>query len=124
MSRVRKSCNIAARLPSILRLKMRKSWISFFVFSPWHRLSKLISAHMAERKRAQFIASQKALRWDYLIGSSTSIVCKGMRVQKGKSLLCLHPFDVVVIVDCASYIFERCFDRNLCELWDIVALCA
>ena len=26
-------------------------WISSFVFSPWHRLSKLISAHMAKRKR-------------------------------------------------------------------------
>ena len=77
-----------------------------------------------DQKISHFIPPKITLRWNYRIGSSTSLVCKGMRVQKGKSLLCLHPFDVVVIVDCASYIFERCFDRNLCELWDIVALCA
>ena len=35
--------------------------------------------------------------------------------------LSLHPFDVIVVVDDASYVFERGFDGNLCELWDIIA---
>lgn len=44
-----------------------------------------------------------------------------MRVQKGNSLLCLHPSDSLVVVDGTAYVVERGLHGMLCELRDVVA---
>ena len=98
MLRVRNSCNIVSEFALCLEVE--------------------------DEKISHFIPPKITLRWNYRIGSSTSLVCKGMCVQKGNSLLCLHPSDSLVVVDGTAYVVERGFDSNLCELRDIIAFCS